>query len=123
MPKRVLQISAFEAGLNKRNDPRDIDGKQLVEAKNIDVSNPGRIVMPGEGRAIFNTVNSLNQFVSPSNDSSSQSIFQNNVPISDGYGIFSFVHDYNFKNSAETPQELGTEFICISMVFCDFGKF
>jgi len=114
LPKRVLQISAFEAGLNKRNDPRDIEGKQLVEAKNIDVSNPGRIVMPGEGRAIFNTVNSLNQFVSPSNDSSSQSIFQNNVPISDGYGIFSFVHDYNFKNSAETPQELGTEFICIN---------
>ena len=114
MPKKVLQISAFEAGLNKRNDPRDIEGKQLVEAKNVDVSNPGRIVMPGEGRAIFNTVNSLNQVVSPSNDSSSQSIFQNNVPISDGYGIFSFVHDYNFKNSDVTPQEIGTEFICIN---------
>ena len=101
MPKRVLQISAFEGGLNKRNDPRDIKANELVEARNVDVSNLGRIVMPGEGRAIFNTVNSLNQFVSPSNDANSQSIFTNNVPISDGYGIFSFVHDYNFRNDVD----------------------
>ena len=114
MPKRVLQISAFEGGLNKRNDPRDIKGNELVEARNVDVSNLGRIVMPGEGRAIFNTVNSLNQFVSPSNDANSQSIFTNNVPISDGYGIFSFVHDYNFTNDDSLPQEIGTEFICIN---------
>ena len=114
MPKRVLQIAAFEGGLNKRNDPRDIKGNELVEARNVDVSNLGRIVMPGEGRAIFNTVNSLNQFVSPSNDANSQSIFTNNVPISDGYGIFSFVHDYNFTNDDSLPQEIGTEFICIN---------
>ena len=114
MPKRVLQIAAFEGGLNKRNDPRDIKGNELVEARNVDVSNLGRIVMPGEGRAIFNTVNSLNQFVSPSNDSDSQSIFTNNVPISDGYGIFSFVHDYNFTDDDSLPQEIGTEFICIN---------
>ena len=114
MPKRVLQISAFEGGLNKRNDPRDIKANELVEARNVDVSNLGRIVMPGEGRAIFNTVNSLNQFVSPSNDANSQSIFTNNVPISDGYGIFSFVHDYNFTDDDSLPQEIGTEFICIN---------
>jgi len=114
LPKRVLQIAAFEGGLNKRNDPRDIKGNELVEARNVDVSNLGRIVMPGEGRAIFNTVNSLNQFVSPSNDANSQSIFTNNVPISDGYGIFSFVHDYNFTNDDSLPQEIGTEFICIN---------
>ena len=118
MPKRVLQISAFEAGLNKRNDPRDIKDNELVEARNVDVSNLGRIVMPGEGRATFNTVNSLNQFVSPTNDADSQHLFYNNVPISDGYGLFSFVHDYNFRNDVDPistpPKEVGTEFICIN---------
>ena len=114
MPKKVFKIDAFEAGLNKRHDPRDIKPNELVEAKNVDVSNLGRIVMPGEGRAIFNTVNSLNQFISPTNDSNSQAIFENNAPISDGYGLFSFVHDFNFKNTSESPREISTEFICIN---------
>jgi len=114
LPKKVLKINAFEAGLNKRNDPRDIKDNELVEARNVDVSNLGRIVMPGEGRALFNTVNTSNQLVGPSNDSDSQNIFTNGVPISDGYGIFSFVHDYNFAIDDSSPQEIGTEFICIN---------
>ena len=111
MPKQVLQIKSFEGGINKRNDPRDIKDNQQSEAKNVDVSNLGKIVMPGEGKSTLNVVNSLGEFVSPTNDISSQQLFENNVPISDGYGIFSFVHDFN---NEDTPQEINTEFICIN---------
>ena len=111
MPKQVLQIKSFEGGINKRNDPRDIKDNQQSEAKNVDVSNLGKIVMPGEGKSTLNVVNSLGEFVSPTNDISSQQLFENDVPISDGYGIFSFVHDFN---NEDTPQEINTEFICIN---------
>tara|TARA_R100000655_G_scaffold21572_2_gene44132 strand:+ start:14944 stop:17988 length:3045 start_codon:yes stop_codon:yes gene_type:complete len=111
LPKQVLQIKSFEGGINKRNDPRDIKDNQQSEAKNVDVSNLGKIVMPGEGKSTLNVVNSLGEFVSPTNDISSQQLFENDVPISDGYGIFSFVHDFN---NEDTPQEINTEFICIN---------
>lgn len=116
MPKDVLHIKAFEGGINKSNDPRDIEDEQLVEAFNVSVSDIGRVTMPGDGKSPFATVNSNNMFVSPTNSEEGQNRFQNGVPISDGYGLFAFNHDFNFNNTTTLtePKEINTEFICIN---------
>ena len=49
MAKEVLHIKSFEGGINKKADPRDIEDNQIVEAVNADVSNVGRIAVPGDG--------------------------------------------------------------------------
>lgn len=112
MPKDALHIKAFEGGINKKNDPRDIKDNELVEVFNADVSEIGRIVMPGDGKSAFITVNSKEVVVSPTNFQNDQQRFHNETPLSQGYGLFSFTHDYNFDN--QIPEEINTEFICIN---------
>ena len=51
MAKKVYKIEAFHGGINKKNDPRDIKPEELEEAFNVDVSNPGRITTPGDGKS------------------------------------------------------------------------
>lgn len=99
MPKQVYHIKAFEGGINKKADPRDIEDNQLVEATNVDVSNVGRVTMPGNGKSSFVTVNAENVPVSPT-DSEGQDRFDNETPISSGHGLFSFTHDYDFNNTS-----------------------
>ena len=76
MPKQVYHIKAFEGGINKKADPRDIEDSQVVEATNVSVSNVGRITMPGNGKSSFVTVNAENVPVSPT-DSEGQDRFGN----------------------------------------------
>ena len=117
MPKQVYHIKAFEGGINKKADPRDIEDNQLVEATNVDVSNVGRVTMPGDGKSSFVTVNAENVPVSPT-DSEGQDRFDNETPISSGHGLFSFTHDYDFNNTSVSdgtgPNEVNTEFICVN---------
>jgi len=117
MPKQVYHIKAFEGGINKKADPRDIEDNQLVEATNVDVSNVGRVTMPGNGKSSFVTVNAENVPVSPT-DSEGQDRFDNETPISSGHGLFSFTHDYDFNNTSVAnntgPNEVNTEFICVN---------
>ena len=117
MPKQVYHIKAFEGGINKKADPRDIEDSQVVEATNVSVSNVGRITMPGNGKSSFVTVNAENVPVSPT-DSEGQDRFGNETPISSGHGLFSFTHDYDFRNTNVTgntgPNEINTEFICVN---------
>lgn len=112
MPKDALHIKAFEGGINKKNDPRDIKDNELVEAFNVSVSDIGRIVMPGNGKSAFVSVNSQEEVVSPTNSSDDQTMLINNTHLSPGYGLFSFNHDYTFNST--TPEEKDTEFICIN---------
>ena len=117
MPKQVYHIKAFEGGINKKADPRDIEDNQLVEATNASVSNVGRVTMPGDGKSSFVTVNAENVPVSPT-DSEGQDRFDNETPISSGHGLFSFTHDYDFNNTDVSddisPNEIDTEFICVN---------
>ena len=117
MPKQVYHIKAFEGGINKKADPRDIEDNQLVEATNASVSNVGRVTMPGDGKSSFVTVNAENVPVSPT-DSEGQDRFDNETPISSGHGLFSFTHDYDFNNTSVSddtgPNEIDTEFICVN---------
>ena len=117
MPKQVYHIKAFEGGINKKADPRDIEDNQLVEATNASVSNVGRVTMPGDGKSSFVTVNAENVPVSPT-DSEGQDRFDNETPISSGHGLFSFTHDYDFNNTDVSddisPNEVNTEFICVN---------
>ena len=117
MPKQVYHIKAFEGGINKKADPRDIEDSQVVEATNVSVSNVGRITMPGNGKSSFVTVNAENVPVSPT-DSEGQDRFGNETPISSGHGLFSFTHDYDFNNTSVAdntgPNEINTEFICVN---------
>jgi len=117
MPKQVYHIKAFEGGINKKADPRDIEDSQVVEATNVSVSNVGRVTMPGNGKSSFVTVNAENVPVSPT-DSEGQDRFDNETPISSGHGLFSFTHDYDFNNTSVSdntgPNEVNTEFICVN---------
>ena len=116
MPKQTYHIKSFEGGVNKKSDPRDIEENQLVEATNANVSNIGRVKVSGDGKSPFVTVNSKNTAVSPTNSSDDQFRFNNDTPISSGYGLFSFAHDYNFDDTSTTnnPEKISTEFICIN---------
>ena len=109
MAKKVYKIEAFEGGINQKADPRDIKDNQLEEAFNVDVSNPGRITMTGDGLSGYVNVNAKNQQVSPTEDSSSLLI--NGSNLTNGYGLFTFSHDYNM---ADTPSEVASDFICIN---------
>jgi hypothetical protein len=116
LPKQTYHIKSFEGGVNKKSDPRDIEENQLVEATNANVSNIGRVKVSGDGKSPFVTVNSKNTAVSPTNSSDDQFRFNNETPISSGYGLFSFAHDYNFDDTSTTnnPEKISTEFICIN---------
>ena len=120
MPKQVYHIKKFEGGINKSSDPRDIEDNELVEATNVSVSNQGRIIMSGDGKSPFATVNQDKTLVSPTSSQDSQNLFNNNSNISSGHGLFSFVHDFDFNNTDLTtdpitePKEKPTEFICIN---------
>ena len=116
MPKKVYHIKSFEGGINKKADPRDIENNELVEVTNASVSNKGRIVLSGDGKSSFVTVNADNVPVSPTDGQDGQNRFQNETPISSGHGLFSFTHDYDFNNtdSIVEPKEVSTEFICVN---------
>tara|TARA_R100000315_G_scaffold57226_1_gene31831 strand:+ start:219 stop:4067 length:3849 start_codon:yes stop_codon:yes gene_type:complete len=109
VPKKVYKIESFEGGINQKADPRDIKNNQLEEAFNVDVSNPGRIVMTGDGTSSYVNVNAKNKQVSPTEESSS--LLLNGSNLTNGYGLFNFSHDYNM---ADTPSEVASDFICIN---------
>ena len=122
MPKKVWKIEAFDGGINKRADARDIEDNELAEAFNVDVSNKGRITMPGDGKSLYETVNSVYTNVSPSMDNTA--LFTRGLPRS-GYGLFAFTHDVNFHVSngdimpstgkiGASSSNIDTEFICIN---------
>lgn len=108
MAKKVYKIEAFEGGINQKSDPRDIKDNQLEEAFNVDVSNPGRITMTGDGTSDYNNFNSKRTTVTPNTNNS---ILNNSINLTPGYGLFSFSHDYNM---ADTPSEVASDFICIN---------
>ena len=73
--KKLYQLSQFHGGLNKKSDPRDIADFECVTARNITVSNVGRIKLLGD---CLNEDNSLKEFAA---------ISLANLP---GYGLFGF---------------------------------
>ena len=109
MAKKVYKIEAFEGGVNQKNDPRDIKNNELKEAFNVNVSNLGRITMPGDGKSYYETLNAKNINVGPS--FTEVDLFDEGINITPGHGLFSFAHDYNM---ATTPLLVDTEFICIN---------
>jgi len=115
MPKKIYHIKSFDGGINKKADPRDISDKELVEVTNASVSNIGRITMPGDGKSAFATVNEEDVLVSPTANQELGTMI-NNTPISPGYGLFSFSHDYNFDNTTSNtePEQINTEYMCIN---------
>ena len=123
MAKKVYKIEAYHGGINKKHDPRDIEDNQLEEAFNVDISNPGRITMPGNALSQYFTTNQYNM----NEDCSLQElniagderiILDNNANLTNGYGLFIFAHDYNMNgmgnDAPETPQLIDSEFICIN---------
>ena len=113
MAKRVYKIGAFEGGINQKSDPRDIQENQLEEAVNVDVSNPGRITMPGDAKSNFVLKNAAGNYVVPNG---SDAFITN--PFTNGYGLFSFQHDFNMNDDSSTnsgkPFEVSDEFLCIN---------
>ena len=115
MAKKVLKIEAFECGINQKYDPRDINDNQLEEAFNVDVSNPGRITMTGDGAAEYSHLTVKGNYVTPDSDSED---LLNGMNLTRGYGLFSFSHDYNMKgllaNETDNPDEVEVDFLCIN---------
>ena len=119
MAKKVFKIEAFEGGINQKADPRDINENQLEEAFNVDVSNVGRITVPGNALNVFSLTNIKDEKVYLWNDFVS---LGNPVDgLTPGYGLFSFTHDFNLVGLADgesyptfTPDAFETEFICIN---------
>tara|TARA_R100000808_G_C2152697_1_gene162310 strand:- start:1403 stop:5332 length:3930 start_codon:yes stop_codon:yes gene_type:complete len=116
VPKKLWKIEAFEGGINQKADPRDIKDNQLEEAFNVDVSNPGRIVMTGDGTYDYNLFNAKRETVTPNVNNS---ILNNPMNLTPGYGLFAFSHDYNMlgvdaSDGSATPLGLGTDFLCIN---------
>jgi len=115
--KKVYKIEAFEGGINQKYDPRDIEDNQLEEAFNVDVSNPGRILMTGDGAADYVTLNSRGNLVSPAAENN---LLLNAMNLTAGYGLFAFSHDYNMfgvdnsDGSSAAPVEVETDFLCIN---------
>lgn len=109
MAKEVLHIKSFEGGINKKADPRDIEDNQIVEAVNVDISNVGRVVVPGDGKSGYNTVNSKGYLVTPNSDPPTFSNYLN-----PGSGLFAFYHDFNLSQDNVNPDEKPTEFICLN---------
>ena len=88
MPKQTFHINRFEGGMNTDFAPEDLPDNSLLDALGISVSRIGRIVMPGNPRAISG-VSSL----SP-------------TAYTGGYGLFSFYSDYAINNSESATSYL-----------------
>ena len=113
MAKKTHIIGAFEGGINTKNDPRDIADNQLEEIVNMSVSSPGQITLPGDGKAHAKLLNAAGHYVSPGSSTPRLDYL-----ISNGYGLFTFMHDYNMNEDSTynngNPVEVNDEFLCIS---------
>ena len=56
MPKEVLKITNFGAGLNNNADPSSLEDNELMEATNVELSQKGTIKMPGNAKATVQAV-------------------------------------------------------------------
>ena len=116
MAKKVHKIEAFEGGINQLADPRDIEDNQFEELFNVDVSNKGRITLPGNALQVHTITNVKDVDVSPGSDSNSMD--NGTGGLTPGYGLYAFSHDFNMQSLADTdsgnPDELDAEFICIN---------
>ena len=119
MAKKVYKIEAFEGGINKLADPRDIADNQFEELFNADVSNKGRITLPGNALQIYSTTNVESQTVHPEGDGNS--LTNGAGGLTPGYGLYTFSHDFNMLSLEDSepyptnkPLEQDTEFICIN---------
>jgi hypothetical protein len=75
--KKLYQISKFHGGINQKSSPRDISDAECQEAKNVTVSNVGRITLLGD---CMNENNTLKAF---------SGITATAAPLP-GYGLFEF---------------------------------
>jgi len=73
--KKLYQLSQFHGGINQKSSPRDISDQECQEAKNITVSNIGRIKLLGDCKQTDNSI-----AVSGATDDRGRS----------GYGLFQF---------------------------------
>ena len=98
MPKSILQINKFDAGIVNYHDPRDIPENALTEAAGVMCDISGKVrTMGSVDTHVF--INDGNNFEG--------SFFQ------PGFGLFAFNADYNLSNNA-----VETKFLAIQS-----GKF
>ena len=102
MEKKVHKIEAFEGGINKLADPRDIADNQFEELFNADVSNKGRITLPGNALQVYSTTNVKDLTVSPGTESSS--LDNPTGGLTPGHGLFTFSHDFNMQGVVDWEQ-------------------
>jgi|TARA_R100001530_G_scaffold1316_2_gene2328 hypothetical protein len=75
MPKQIYKINQFHGGLNTNTDKKDLADNELTVATDIMVDKVGVVRNMGDGFRY------------------SETLYDRNVTISPGYGIFSFQHD------------------------------
>ena len=76
MAKKVYKIDNFHGGINRESDPRDIQEHELEEAFNVNVSNKGRITMPGDCLSTWYTYNDHNYVYHTDSDGNSYGVLQ-----------------------------------------------
>ena len=139
MPKETLRIDDFTGGINEKADARDIEDNQATVFANFSNSQRGKLKLQGNWALRFTEINKWGNYRgcggTTTGNSQGSTIGQylgyggtlvattkpgtqtsheiNNY--SNGYGLFSFVHDFNYGGSdGETDvAEIPTEFICI----------
>ena len=98
MPKKILQIKAFEGGLNTVKAERDIEENESPFIVNADVSNQGNIKILGTCKD--NYISTSDSITVPEN----------------GYGFFTFAHDYDMLSGGDTfktpPGLVDTVYLC-----------
>ena len=110
MAKKTHKVEAFDGGINRRRDARDIEDNQLEEAVNIDISNQGMVTTPGDALSYWSGSNEEDDefFITGDNQID---IIDSGERLTNGYGLFAFTHDYNM---ATIPLAKDAEFICIN---------
>jgi hypothetical protein len=87
MPKRVKEINPFHGGINNKDDQRDINETQLVEALNVKADSKGTL-------KIIGNLNQIGSDWTGSADSTSN--------VSPGYGLFAFSSDADASGNSGT---------------------
>jgi len=87
MPKRVKEINPFHGGINNKDDQRDINETQLVEALNVKADSKGTL-------KIIGNLEQIGSDWTGSADSTSN--------VSPGYGLFAFSSDADASGNSGT---------------------
>ena len=102
MPKQEYKILEFHGGSNTKFDPRDIADNQNAFST-LSVRHPGRLVVEGDAKNLYGKTDI--------NGATITDITTASGGFDNGYGLFSFSHDYSMES---TPSESETDFVVIN---------